>query len=363
MSKITGFRSAWLHSCAANRSAIFRHLSLALAAGTALAAFQPGAAMAQFWGGGSWYGGWAPAYPRAYPAYPRAYPAYPRGLDEEQLRPGDISDLIRGRGWVLLSAMTRSGGRYQANVRNAYGQRLFVVIDAYDGRVLRTSVIEDRPDTRSLAAIPGEGENAGPGIRPVLPGQGSVTPAPKPARRAPSLVKRVAPPPAVKSAPIGPAPGTSPDDKDGSVAVAKPTIEPPAVKPVMPLPASPAPTGPEAIGTPSGPASPDAGAAKPAIAPPAAKPARAAKGGKASEPGLPEPAHPAPAVRQIYPSAEGQGAAPAPAPQSAAAAAPAPAPAAPAPAPAAPAAPSAEPAKVPAKTPAKPELPADAGFE
>jgi hypothetical protein len=280
MSKITGLRS----------------LGLAVAAGTAILALQPAPAMAQFWGWGSWYGGpgtaWAPA-----PAYPRAY-------DEDRLRPSEIADLLRGYGWVILGPPTRSGRRYVANVRDAYGRRLFVVLDAYDGRLLTTRMLDDRPDTNKLAAIPGASAPLGQPddrARPILPDAGSSTPAPRKPR---PQAKRIQAPASVKTAPLAP--------PDGTVAVAKPTATQPSAK--HPVPAT----------------------------------------AKAT----PEPGE-APVVRQVYP---GSGAAPAPAPATpsspapaqAAASTPAPVEVAPAPATPAPVAPA---------KPAKAALPADAGYE
>src|SRR5882757_9619230 len=90
-----------------------RPLGIALAAGAALLTFEPGAAQAQFWGYGSWYGGYS-----APPVYSPA-PGYPRGYGEGRLRPGDIADLLRGYGWAILSPPRVAGGRYVANVRTA----------------------------------------------------------------------------------------------------------------------------------------------------------------------------------------------------------------------------------------------------
>ncbi|MFI5015183.1 MAG: hypothetical protein ACHQAY_22845 [Hyphomicrobiales bacterium] len=270
-------------------------MGLALAAGMAIATLQPSAAMAQFWGYGSWYGRapWAPA-----PAYPRAY-------DEERLRPGEIVDLLRGYGWTILSPPTLSGPRYVANVRTAFGQRLFVVLDAYDGRLLRSRPLDERPDTSALAAIPGAAAPRTPfeeSIRPSVPEP--VSPAPRVRRPAPQA-KRVLPAPIVKSAPLAP-----PAEKDGTVAAVKPTAAPPAAK--LPVPA---PAAPMAKGTPPEPGSPDGASA--------------------------------PVVRQVYPAGEGAPAsAPTPAaPQSAAVAAPV------------------APSSPPAKPPQKAALPPDAGYE
>jgi hypothetical protein len=267
-----------------------RAFGFALAAGTAMVALQPSAAMAQFWGYGSWYGRpapWAPA-----PAYPRAY-------DEERLRPGEVADLLRGYGWTILSPPTISQGRYVAHVRTAFGQRMFVVLDAYDGRLLRTRQLDERPDTSQLAAIPGGVAPEGR-IRAVPPEYSTPTPAPK-LRRAAPQARRILPAPDVKSAPLAP-----PQEKEGTVAVAKPTTVPQATKRIVPTPATPSPSS-------TAPSSPVAK-------------------------GTPEQGQP-PVVRQVYPAS---GAAPA--------------------APAANEAPQAA-AAVPAKPPAKAVLPADAGFE
>ncbi|SEE57732.1 hypothetical protein SAMN05519104_6594 [Rhizobiales bacterium GAS188] len=293
MSMITRFRSSSIRS-----------VGLALAAGTAIMALQPSPAMAQFWGYGSWYGAprpWAPA-----PAYPRAY-------DEDRLRPSEIVDLLRGYGWVVLSPPRPSGQRYTLNVRNAYGQRMFVVLDAYSGRLLSTRMVEERPDTNRLAAIPGESDDH---ARPILPGAGSAIPAPRKPRAVAPQIKRVQPPAAVKATPLAP-----PDTKDGAVAVAKPT----ATKPALPLPST-------VKGTPDK-GTPDSGQA--------------------------------PVVRQVYPDS-GAPAASAPAAPKIEPASPAPAQAAsatPAEASPAPVVPAAPAPATPAKPAAKAALPPDAGYE
>ena len=356
MSKIIGIHSAASRS-STSRSRTFRNLGTGLAACMAALALYPQGAAAQYWRYGPWYGGWgAPA-----PLYPRAYPPYPRYEDEGPLRPGQIVDIIRRRGWTLLSGLGRSGGHYVANVRDAYGQRMFVVFDAYDGRVLRTRMLDERPDTDSLAAIPGGGGGAlpGEGIRPWSP----ATPGPKPKPKGP-VVKRTTPPASVKREPLTPPPGApaepptpapTPDDKGGGIAVAKPPTEPPGVKP--PAPPAPTPEAPSpsaALTPPDVPSPPDA-------APAPAKPP--AKGGKASDPGSGDPGHPSPSVRQIYPGSGGEGAAPSPTPTPPPAPSPAPSPSASA-APASP--PAASPAPAPERAkpaPAKPVLPPDAGFE
>jgi hypothetical protein len=278
-----------------------RSLGLALAAGTAILALQPAPAMAQFWGYGSWYGGpgasWAPA-----PAYPRAY-------DEDRLRPAEIADLLRGYGWAILGPPTRSGQNYVANVRDSYGRHLFVVLDAYDGRLLTTRLVDDRPDTNKLAAIPGASTPQGQPeerVRPILPDAGAATPAPRKPR---PQAKRIQAPASVKTAPLAP--------PEGTVAVAKPTATQPTPKHPMPATAK----------------------------------------------GTPEPAD-APVVRQVYPDsgappAPAPATPPSPAPAQAAASTPAPAEATPAPAMPAPVTPApAAPAK-----PAKAALPPDAGYE
>ncbi|SED88175.1 hypothetical protein SAMN05444161_4279 [Rhizobiales bacterium GAS191] len=299
MSMITRFRSSSIRS-----------VGLALAAGTAIMALQPSPAMAQFWGYGSWYGAprpWAPA-----PAYPRAY-------DEDRLRPSEIVDLLRGHGWAILSPPTRSGQRYMANVRNGYGQRMFVVLDAYDGRLLSTRMLDERPDTNRLAAIPGESDDH---ARPILPGAGSATPAPRKPRAVAPQIKRVQPPAAVKATPLAP-----PDTKDGAVAVAKPTATQPATKPALPLPST-------VKGTPDK-GTPDSGQA-PVV--------------RQVYPDSGAPAASAPATPKIEPTG--------PAPAQAASATLAPAEASPAPVvPAAPA------PATPAKPAAKAALPPDAGYE
>jgi hypothetical protein len=336
-------------------------------------ALQPQAALAQYWSYGPWYGGWGS--PR--PVYPRPYTPYSRGYDDEgPLRPGEAADLLRRRGWTLLSGLSRSGGNYIATVRNGYGQRMFVVLDAYDGRVLRTRMLDERPDTDSLASIPGGGGGSlpGDGIRPILPGP--ATPAPKAKPKGP-VVKRVAPPASVKREPITPPPGSpseppaAPDAKGSGIAVAKPPVEPPGAKPPSPPTPTPEPSSPSAALTPPDAGSPpDGSAAKPPVAPSPPKPA--AKGGKAAEPSAGDPGHPSPSVRQVYPPEGGQGAAPTPSPVPSPAQTPPPAPSASASSSAL-AAPAAPPAPTPAPEPAKPapvakpadkpSLPPDAGFE
>jgi hypothetical protein len=277
-------------------------LGLALFAGAAAIALGPSAAQAQFWGG--YDSGWGGA-PRPWDG-PR-YGAGPRFEDEDVLRPGEIADLLRGRGWSILSPPSMSGRHYVVNVRNGFGQRLFVVLDAYDGRILDARQMEERPNTNELAAIPGGYPATNRPDEVIRPTPAPATPSPRP-YRPPTEAKR-----AVKSSPLEP-----PKEKSGTLAVAHPAVAPPAARHVVPAPAAP-----EATEKSSPPAS--------TATSPAPSPALST----------------APTVRQVYP-ASGQGAAE-PAPKSAEAAPAAPAPPAPAkPAPAA---------------PAKPVLPADAGFE
>ncbi len=295
-----GLQMSMITSLLSLRPAARRRVSLgvALLACGAIFTLPPNAAQAQFWGGYDSYWGGAP---RAWDG-PR-YEGGPRYGDEDVLRPGEIADLLRRRGWSLLSPPSMSGRHYVANVRNGSGQRLFVVLDAYDGRILDARQMEERPNTNELAAIPGgyaPTNRPDEVIRPSPLAPAPATPAPKPYHPS-TQVKR-----AVKSSPLEP-----PKEKAGTLAVAPPTAAPPAAKHATPSPATPEATG---------------------ATPPPASTATAPAAGAA------------PSVRQVYP-ASGEPAA-APAPKSAEAA---PSPAAPAkPAPAA---------------PAKPVLPADAGFE
>jgi hypothetical protein len=296
MSMITGLLS--LKPAGMRRAS----LGLALFAGTAIFSLEPNAAQAQFWGGygSSWWGG---------PPRPWSSPRY---QDEGVLRPGEIADLLRRRSWTILSPPSMSGRHYVANVRNEFGQRLFVVLDAYDGRILDARQIEERPNTNELAAIPGGNpatrpdEIIRPGAQPPLP----ATPTPK-SHHSPTQAKRTVAPALVKSTPL-----ETPKEKEGTLAVSKPTAAPPAVKPVVPAPATPEANGSDAPKAPSATASP-------------------AQDGSQS-------------VRQVYPSSGSGAAEPARAPQSAEAS------------PSAPATPSPKPAPT---APTKPVLPADAGFE
>ncbi|MBV9738078.1 MAG: hypothetical protein JOZ30_00420 [Hyphomicrobiales bacterium] len=251
-------------------------------------------ARAQFWGG---YDSWWGSEPRPWGG--------PRYQDEAMLRPGEVADLLRRRGWSILTPPSMSGRHYVANVRNGFGQRLFVVLDAYDGRILDARQIEERPNTNELAAIPGGYAASRPDevIRPGVPPAVQATPAPKP-YHPPNQAKR-----SVKSSPL-----ESPKEKEGTLATAHPTITPPAVKHAVPEP-----TAPEG-GSP----------------PPAAATASPTPGS-------------APNVRQVYPSGAGSAEPALPAPKSAEAA------------PAASTAPA--PPKAAPAAPAKPVLPADAGYE
>jgi len=184
-----------------------RSLALAFVAGMAIIAAAPGAAQAQFWGFGSWYGRPAPWVPA---------PAYPGALDEQRLGPGEIVDVLRSYGWTILGQPALRGGRYIATVRNVFGQRLYVVLDAYSGTVLRSRPFEDEPDTSRLAAIPNAAAPAAPddrytGTSPRRP----VTIGPGKPRK--SQAKRIGPPPPAKTRPA----------EGGDVAVAKPTSPPP----------------------------------------------------------------------------------------------------------------------------------------
>ena len=96
----------------------------------------------------------------AHPSGPLGRAALPRRGRADG--PGEIADLLRRRGWSILSPPSMSGRHYVANVRNGFGQRLFVVLDAYDGRILDARQIEERPNTNELAAIPGEPSSDGP---------------------------------------------------------------------------------------------------------------------------------------------------------------------------------------------------------
>ncbi|MBV9136925.1 MAG: hypothetical protein JO357_07695 [Hyphomicrobiales bacterium] len=270
---------------------------MALSTGVALIALQPNLAKAQFWGG--WDGGGARPWGEP--------PLGQRFQDEDLLRPGEIADVLRDHGWTILSPPSMSGRHYVANVRNGYGQRLFVVLDAYDGRILDARQIDERPNTNELAAIPGGYPPASRHdevIRPVAPLPGPPTPAPK-AHHSPSIQAK-------HSSPLRSTPLERPKEKEGTIAVAKPTATAPATKQVVPPPTTSAPET-SSEGAP----------------PPVATPAPSAN------------------VRQVYP---GPGT---------------PEPVAPAPKASSEAAPSTPPAPAhPAQAaPAKPVLPADAGYE
>jgi hypothetical protein len=271
-------------------------LGLALFAGAAILTLEPNVAQAQFWGG---YDSWWGAAPRPWGG--------PRYQDEEVLRPGQIADLLRSRGWSILSPPSMSGHHYVANVRNGFGQRLFVVLDAYNGRILDARQIEERPNTNELAAIPGGYSATSRPDEVIRPG--ALSPVPATPALKPSRAKRAVSAP-VKSSPLEPA-----KEKEGTLAVAKPTAAPPAVKHVVPAPATPEANG--------------------ASSPPASATTSPTPG-------------PAPSVRQVYPGAGGGHAEPTSTSQAAEASASATTQAPPKPAPAA---------------PAKPKLPADAGFE
>jgi hypothetical protein len=247
-----------------SKTSRMRSLLLALAAGATMIVFVPEAAQAQFWGYGSWYG--RPA-PWAVPA-----PAYPGALDEARLGPGEVVDVLRGYGWTILGQPALRGARYVATVRNAYGQRLYVVLDAYNGTVLRSRPFDDQPDTSRLAAIPNAAAPATPDDRYLGSSRSRPTPVvPKPARK--PQAKRTG----------APAPAKAPAVEDGAVAVAKPTSPPPAAKP---LPPSPAPAVRQVY--PQSGDAPSTPAASPAPAPQTAVSA-------------PAPAAPAPAPRKVAP--------------------------------------------------------------
>jgi hypothetical protein len=146
------------------------------------------------------------------------------------------------------------------------------VLDAYEGTVLRSRLLDDQPDTSRLAAIPNPGTPAAPDDRYLGSSPGR---AAKATRR--PQAKRISPPASVKHAPP-PAPAV----EDGAVAVAKPATPPPAVRPLSPTPAAkiapsePA-SGPEPVVRQVYPASGDAPSA---AAPPApAKPTLPADAG------------------------------------------------------------------------------------
>jgi len=317
MSMVIGFRSlrpalpgrATNGQASIGRASIGRKLlGLALSTGVAVIALQPNLAKAQFWGG--WDGGGARPWGEP--------PLGQRFQDEDLLRPGEIADVLRDHGWTILSPPSMSGRHYVANVRNGYGQRLFVVLDAYDGRILDARQIEERPNTNELAAIPGgypPANRPDEVIRPVAPLP--APPAPK-ARHSPSIQAK-------HSSPLRSTPLERPKEQEGTIAVAKPTATAPATKQVVPAPA------------PSAPETSSQGAPPPVATPAPSANVRQVYPG----PGTPEPAAPAPkASAEAAPSAP-----PAPAhpPQAA-------------PAPAAPAHPA-------QAAPAKPVLPADAGYE
>jgi hypothetical protein len=65
-------------------------------------------------------------------ADPRAY--FP---DRQPLRPGEVSRILSDWGFSVQSGPARSAAFYRAIVRNNAGQELFVVVDPYDGRILR----------------------------------------------------------------------------------------------------------------------------------------------------------------------------------------------------------------------------------
>jgi len=246
-----------------------RSLALAFVAGMAIIAAAPGAAQAQFWGFGSWYGRPAPWVPA---------PAYPGALDEQRLGPGEIVDVLRSYGWTILGQPALRGGRYIATVRNVFGQRLYVVLDAYSGTVLRSRPFEDDPDTSRLAAIPNAAAPAAPddrytGTSPRRP----VTIGPGKPRK--SQAKRLGPPPPAKTRPA----------EGGDVAVAKPTSPPPGAK--SPAPPTPAPAIREVY--PRAGDAPSAPAAAPEPAPQAA-----ASSAPAPAP-APAPVSPAPAPAPV----------------------------------------------------------------
>jgi hypothetical protein len=256
-----------------NNISRMRSVALAFLAGMAIIA-APGAAQAQFWGFGSWYGRSAPWVPA---------PAYPGALDEERLGPGEVVDVLRSYGWTILGQPALRGGRYVATVRNVFGQRLYVVLDAYSGTVLRSRPFEDQPDTSRLAAIPNAAAPAAPddrytGTSPRRP----VTIGPGKPRK--SQAKRVGPPPPAKARPV----------EGGDVAVAKPTSPPPAAKSPAPSPApavreiyprsGDAPSAPTAAPEPAPQTAASAPAPAPALAPVSPAPAPTPAPAKAAPP-------------------------------------------------------------------------------
>ncbi|MBN9063535.1 MAG: hypothetical protein BGP06_13250 [Rhizobiales bacterium 65-9] len=204
---------------------------LAALAGAGFAA-SPASAQ-QLWGWG-YYNGFGPKPPIVdRPA--RYYLERPIPRDE-------VAEILREEGYRPLTRPVLSGDAYIAQVENRRGQRLEVVVHAYDGDIIERRLLGGRP--APTVRRPMERDQAVlPPVRPDLtPQEDAIAPSP------------VAPPPAVQRAPLAPPAqeqAAVPPRDNQTVTPPRQPAPPPAARPREPDRAAlpPKPAGPGAAPT------------------------------------------------------------------------------------------------------------------
>lgn len=267
--------------------AISVRLSLALAAGLAAAA-SPASAQVFF---RPFAHGFSYEYEAPRPSFP---PPAPLIEEEEALSPREVARAARAQGFEPVGRPMRNGEVYVIEAQDGRGRRARLIVDAYDGAILRRFVnadglVGERPLTRRRFAEPAldaqmpEARAPDAGAPRVIEGVGPKssrkateveTPKPRRAREAaaPRHEPRAAPARPVAPRPTGPTAGpaaaASPPAPPVAAAPAAPQRRPEPPKPIAPGPGAEAPG---AIPPPPFMAPPQPEAAKPA-APDASKP-------------------------------------------------------------------------------------------
>ncbi|MGL5734702.1 MAG: hypothetical protein ACRCYS_07540 [Beijerinckiaceae bacterium] len=262
---------------------MIRHVLAAGALGFATLTAMP--AHAQFY--------WSPFGPRPpiVDYYPRPPGYVPGPLDDadDAYTSGEVMYLLRQQGYRVVSRPRRTGGVYVAEASTGGGQRVRIVVGAYDGDIRSTTVVPDRRAARPPGDRPGERETRA-AIEPPIQGERPITVEPlAPPAAAP------APAPRANATPAAPVtPDAKPEAKPQRPAIVRPSRTP--AKPAQPEPATqeakPAPrvilpnpvqstplvpNEPLKVETPKPSPAPAPQVATPAIPPPAAAPAARAE--------------------------------------------------------------------------------------
>ncbi len=235
---------------------------------------------------------WGPRYAEPIPVPPlpipgpgrRVYAPEPRYVDEMPLPRGAAARVARNAGLAAVSSIRPAGDAYIVEGTSRRGQRLRVVVDAYDGSVIERQalagrVVRDDPPVRAAprrearaVAPPVQDKprviTAPPAARPeparpapeVRAPEKPAAPAPSEATRAPASPTTAEPAPRPSPQPAAPSVAARPDPAQPAAKPPEPEIRlpvPPVATPVIPIP-----------GTPPAAKAPEAPAARPAAVDP-----------------------------------------------------------------------------------------------